>query len=137
MWLWGWEGAVGYPRVTLRRASAPPTPGPTAGHGKASPSTGGQQQQEMEEEEEEVEDEEAAGDEEEDEVTLVTRHKRHPEPSEGQAIASVIIYRTLAGLLPEQYDTDKRSLRCHGGLWGTGGGHRAGGVGKHRGKGCP
>ncbi|POI20888.1 hypothetical protein CIB84_015366, partial [Bambusicola thoracicus] len=67
------------------------------------------QQQEMEEEEEE--DEEAAGDEEEDEVTLVTRHKRHPEPSEGQAIASVIIYRTLAGLLPEQYDTDKRSLR--------------------------
>uniref|UniRef100_A0A8B9TPG7 Cadherin EGF LAG seven-pass G-type receptor 2 n=1 Tax=Anas platyrhynchos TaxID=8839 RepID=A0A8B9TPG7_ANAPL len=45
------------------------------------------------------------------EVTLVTRHKRHPELSEGQAIASVIIYRTLAGLLPEQYDTDKRSLR--------------------------
>ncbi|XP_072211900.1 cadherin EGF LAG seven-pass G-type receptor 2 isoform X1 [Excalfactoria chinensis] len=82
---------------------------PAAGHGKASPSTGGQkQQQEMEEEEE---DEEAAGDEEEDEVTLVTRHKRHPEPGEGQAIASVIIYRTLAGLLPEQYDTDKRSLR--------------------------
>uniref|UniRef100_A0A8C2T9U6 Cadherin EGF LAG seven-pass G-type receptor 2 n=1 Tax=Coturnix japonica TaxID=93934 RepID=A0A8C2T9U6_COTJA len=36
---------------------------------------------------------------------------RHPEPGEGQAIASVIIYRTLAGLLPEQYDTDKRSLR--------------------------
>uniref|UniRef100_A0A8B9TRJ8 Cadherin EGF LAG seven-pass G-type receptor 2 n=1 Tax=Anas platyrhynchos TaxID=8839 RepID=A0A8B9TRJ8_ANAPL len=47
----------------------------------------------------------------EEEVTLVTRHKRHPELSEGQAIASVIIYRTLAGLLPEQYDTDKRSLR--------------------------
>uniref|UniRef100_A0A8B9TPI1 Cadherin EGF LAG seven-pass G-type receptor 2 n=1 Tax=Anas platyrhynchos TaxID=8839 RepID=A0A8B9TPI1_ANAPL len=37
--------------------------------------------------------------------------RRHPELSEGQAIASVIIYRTLAGLLPEQYDTDKRSLR--------------------------
>uniref|UniRef100_A0A8B9PXS2 Cadherin EGF LAG seven-pass G-type receptor 2 n=1 Tax=Apteryx owenii TaxID=8824 RepID=A0A8B9PXS2_APTOW len=48
---------------------------------------------------------------EEEEVPLVTRHKRHPELSEGQAIASVIIYRTLAGLLPEQYDTDKRSLR--------------------------
>uniref|UniRef100_A0A8B9NJA1 Cadherin EGF LAG seven-pass G-type receptor 2 n=1 Tax=Accipiter nisus TaxID=211598 RepID=A0A8B9NJA1_9AVES len=48
---------------------------------------------------------------EEEEVTLVTRHKRHPALGEGQAIASVIIYRTLAGLLPEQYDTDKRSLR--------------------------
>uniref|UniRef100_A0A672UKE0 Cadherin EGF LAG seven-pass G-type receptor 2 n=1 Tax=Strigops habroptila TaxID=2489341 RepID=A0A672UKE0_STRHB len=46
-----------------------------------------------------------------EEVPLVTRHKRHPAPGEGQAIASVIIYRTLAGLLPEQYDTDKRSLR--------------------------
>ncbi|XP_010583070.1 PREDICTED: cadherin EGF LAG seven-pass G-type receptor 2, partial [Haliaeetus leucocephalus] len=57
-----------------------------------------------EEEEEEEEDEE-------EEVTLVTRHKRHPALGEGQAIASVIIYRTLAGLLPEQYDTDKRSLR--------------------------
>ncbi|CAM2107537.1 unnamed protein product [Caretta caretta] len=49
--------------------------------------------------------------EEEEEPALVTRHKRHPELSEGQAVASVIIYRTLAGLLPEQYDTDKRSLR--------------------------
>ncbi|XP_053882803.1 cadherin EGF LAG seven-pass G-type receptor 2 isoform X1 [Malaclemys terrapin pileata] len=49
--------------------------------------------------------------EEEEEPSLVTRHKRHPNLSEGQAVASVIIYRTLAGLLPEQYDTDKRSLR--------------------------
>ncbi|KAL8205116.1 UNVERIFIED_CONTAM: Cadherin EGF LAG seven-pass G-type receptor 2 [Gekko kuhli] len=48
---------------------------------------------------------------EEEETTLMTRQKRHPDLSEGQAIASVIIYRTLAGLLPEQYDTDKRSLR--------------------------
>ncbi|EMP25868.1 Cadherin EGF LAG seven-pass G-type receptor 2 [Chelonia mydas] len=40
--------------------------------------------------------------EEEEEPALVTRHKRHPELSEGQAVASVIIYRTLAGLLPEQ-----------------------------------
>ncbi|XP_062834481.1 cadherin EGF LAG seven-pass G-type receptor 2 isoform X1 [Anolis carolinensis] len=47
----------------------------------------------------------------EDEPALMTRQKRHPDLSEGQAIASVIIYRTLAGLLPEQYDTDKRSLR--------------------------
>ncbi|TFK00729.1 izumo sperm-egg fusion protein 3 [Platysternon megacephalum] len=49
--------------------------------------------------------------EEEEEPSLVTRQKRHPDLSEGQAVASVIIYRTLAGLLPEQYDTDKRSLR--------------------------
>nr|XP_032655516.1 cadherin EGF LAG seven-pass G-type receptor 2 [Chelonoidis abingdonii] len=48
---------------------------------------------------------------EEEELSLVTRHKRHPDLSEGQAVASVIIYRTLAGLLPEHYDTDKRSLR--------------------------
>ncbi|XP_078500339.1 cadherin EGF LAG seven-pass G-type receptor 2 isoform X1 [Lissotriton helveticus] len=47
-----------------------------------------------------------------DEVpALVNRQRRHPSMSEGQAIASVIIYRTLAGLLPEHYDTDKRSLR--------------------------
>lgn len=86
------------------------------------------------EEEEEEEDEEAAGDEEEDEVTLVTRHKRHPEPSEGQAIASVIIYRTLAGLLPEQYDTDKRSLRCRGGCGAQG---VAVGLGGAASIGCP
>ncbi|XP_060132979.1 cadherin EGF LAG seven-pass G-type receptor 2 isoform X2 [Zootoca vivipara] len=48
---------------------------------------------------------------EEEEPALMTRQKRHPDLNEGQAIASVIIYRTLAGLLPEQYDTDKRSLR--------------------------
>ncbi|XP_044871039.1 cadherin EGF LAG seven-pass G-type receptor 2 [Mauremys mutica] len=48
---------------------------------------------------------------EEEEEPSVTRHKRHPDLSEGQAVASVIIYRTLAGLLPEHYDTDKRSLR--------------------------
>lgn len=48
---------------------------------------------------------------EEEEHALMTRQKRHPDLSEGQAIASVIIYRNLASLLPEQYDTDKRSLR--------------------------
>uniref|UniRef100_A0A8V5GQH3 Cadherin EGF LAG seven-pass G-type receptor 2 n=1 Tax=Melopsittacus undulatus TaxID=13146 RepID=A0A8V5GQH3_MELUD len=48
---------------------------------------------------------------EDEDAPLVTRRKRHPVPGDGQAIASVIIYRTLAGLLPEQYDTDKRSLR--------------------------
>lgn len=62
-------------------------------------------------------------------MTMVTRHKRHPPLGEGQAIASVIIYRTLAGLLPQHFDTDKRSLRCHwgwrlggagGGTWGVG-----------------
>uniref|UniRef100_A0A8C8VMJ4 Cadherin EGF LAG seven-pass G-type receptor 2 n=1 Tax=Pelusios castaneus TaxID=367368 RepID=A0A8C8VMJ4_9SAUR len=47
----------------------------------------------------------------EEEPAPVTRQKRHPELGEGQAVASVIIYRTLAGLLPELYDTDKRSLR--------------------------
>ena len=31
--------------------------------------------------------------------------------SQGEAVASVIIYRTLAGLLPHNYDPDKRSLR--------------------------
>ncbi|KAM6040858.1 LOW QUALITY PROTEIN: cadherin EGF LAG seven-pass G-type receptor 2 [Theristicus caerulescens] len=77
---------------------------PSAGHGQPAQGAGGQ--------EEEEEDEEAAEEEEEEEeVTLVTRRKRHPALGEGQAIASVIIYRTLAGLLPEQYDTDKRSLR--------------------------
>ncbi|XP_068774552.1 cadherin EGF LAG seven-pass G-type receptor 2 isoform X2 [Struthio camelus] len=76
---------------------------PSAGPGKPPPGPGEQDRGEEEEKEEEEEEEE--------EVPLVTRHKRHPEPSEGQAIASVIIYRTLAGLLPEQYDTDKRSLR--------------------------
>ncbi|KAM6044521.1 cadherin EGF LAG seven-pass G-type receptor 2 isoform 2-T2 [Chlamydotis macqueenii] len=77
---------------------------PSAGHGQLP----------QEEEEEEQEDEGTAEDEEdedEEEVTLVTRRKRHPAPGQGQAIASVIIYRTLAGLLPERYDTDKRSLR--------------------------
>ncbi|KAM6398895.1 cadherin EGF LAG seven-pass G-type receptor 2 [Rhynochetos jubatus] len=77
---------------------------PSAGHGQPPQGTPGQ-------EEEEDEDEEAVEDDDEEEVTLVTRRKRHPALGEGQAIASVIIYRTLAGLLPEQYDTDKRSLR--------------------------
>ncbi|XP_031823068.1 cadherin EGF LAG seven-pass G-type receptor 2 isoform X1 [Sarcophilus harrisii] len=42
---------------------------------------------------------------------LGRRQRRHPELSQGQAVASVIIYRTLAGLLPHNYDPDKRSLR--------------------------
>ncbi|XP_071884699.1 cadherin EGF LAG seven-pass G-type receptor 2 isoform X3 [Anas platyrhynchos] len=89
----------------------PPTPDHPTGHGKPLPSPGGQEEEDEDEEEEEEDEEAAEEEEEEEEVTLVTRHKRHPELSEGQAIASVIIYRTLAGLLPEQYDTDKRSLR--------------------------
>ncbi|XP_048219002.1 cadherin EGF LAG seven-pass G-type receptor 2 isoform X2 [Perognathus longimembris pacificus] len=42
---------------------------------------------------------------------LARRQRRHPELSPGEAVASVIIYRTLAGLLPHNYDPDKRSLR--------------------------
>ncbi|XP_069628058.1 cadherin EGF LAG seven-pass G-type receptor 2 isoform X2 [Haliaeetus albicilla] len=87
---------------------------PSAGHGQPPQGTGGQEEEEGEDEEateEKEEEEEEEEEDEEEEVTLVTRHKRHPALGEGQAIASVIIYRTLAGLLPEQYDTDKRSLR--------------------------
>uniref|UniRef100_A0A671QP82 Cadherin EGF LAG seven-pass G-type receptor 2-like n=1 Tax=Sinocyclocheilus anshuiensis TaxID=1608454 RepID=A0A671QP82_9TELE len=39
------------------------------------------------------------------------RKKRHPDEREQDAIASVIIFHSLAALLPERYDTDKRSLR--------------------------
>lgn len=42
---------------------------------------------------------------------LARRQRRHPELSQGEAVASVIIYHTLAGLLPHNYDPDKRSLR--------------------------
>ncbi|KAM4613350.1 cadherin EGF LAG seven-pass G-type receptor 2 [Polymixia lowei] len=40
-----------------------------------------------------------------------TRKKRHPDHSQEDAIASVIIFHSLASLLPESYDPDKRSLR--------------------------
>ncbi|RMB99528.1 hypothetical protein DUI87_24265 [Hirundo rustica rustica] len=76
-----------------------PNIGPSTGHGQALQGTGGQ------------EEENEAGEEEEAGMTVVTRHKRHPSLGEGQAIASIIIYRTLAGLLPQHFDTDKRSLR--------------------------
>ncbi|XP_025912635.1 cadherin EGF LAG seven-pass G-type receptor 2-like [Apteryx rowi] len=95
------ETTVILPESVFRPAEGRP---PSAGHGKPPQGAGGQEAEDEEAEEEEEEEEE-------EEVPLVTRHKRHPELSEGQAIASVIIYRTLAGLLPEQYDTDKRSLR--------------------------
>ncbi|XP_054472452.1 cadherin EGF LAG seven-pass G-type receptor 2 [Anoplopoma fimbria] len=39
------------------------------------------------------------------------RKKRHPDDSQPDAIASVIIFHSLASLLPESYDPDKRSLR--------------------------
>uniref|UniRef100_A0A3Q3T3G8 Cadherin EGF LAG seven-pass G-type receptor 2 n=1 Tax=Mastacembelus armatus TaxID=205130 RepID=A0A3Q3T3G8_9TELE len=39
------------------------------------------------------------------------RKKRHPDDSQQDAIASVIIFHSLASLLPESYDPDKRSLR--------------------------
>ncbi|XP_064589329.1 cadherin EGF LAG seven-pass G-type receptor 2 isoform X4 [Zonotrichia leucophrys gambelii] len=79
---------------------------PSTGHGQAPQGTGGQEEEEEDEagEEEKVEEEEAG-------MTVVTRHKHHPSLGEGQAIVSVIIYRTLAGLLPQHFDADKRSLR--------------------------
>ncbi|KAM9860155.1 cadherin EGF LAG seven-pass G-type receptor 2 [Aulostomus maculatus] len=39
------------------------------------------------------------------------RKRRHPDDSQQDAIASVIIFHSLASLLPESYDPDKRSLR--------------------------
>ncbi|KAJ8260235.1 hypothetical protein GJAV_G00178630 [Gymnothorax javanicus] len=39
------------------------------------------------------------------------RRRRHPEQTESEAVASVIIFHSLAPLLPERYDPDKRSLR--------------------------
>lgn len=51
---------------------------------------------------------------------LARRQRRHPELSQGEAVASVIIYRTLAGLLPHNYDPDKRSLRRAAGEAGIG-----------------
>ncbi|XP_040889470.1 cadherin EGF LAG seven-pass G-type receptor 2 [Toxotes jaculatrix] len=39
------------------------------------------------------------------------RKRRHPDDSQQDAIASVIIFHSLASLLPESYDSDKRSLR--------------------------
>lgn len=39
------------------------------------------------------------------------RKRRHPDDDQQDAIASVIIFYSLATLLPERYDPDKRSLR--------------------------
>uniref|UniRef100_A0A3Q2DJZ9 Cadherin EGF LAG seven-pass G-type receptor 2 n=1 Tax=Cyprinodon variegatus TaxID=28743 RepID=A0A3Q2DJZ9_CYPVA len=39
------------------------------------------------------------------------RKRRHPDGSQQDAVASVIIFHSLASLLPESYDPDKRSLR--------------------------
>ncbi|XP_062320603.1 cadherin EGF LAG seven-pass G-type receptor 2 isoform X2 [Osmerus eperlanus] len=39
------------------------------------------------------------------------RRKRHQDASQQDAVASVIIFHSLASLLPENYDPDKRSLR--------------------------
>uniref|UniRef100_A0A665TQA8 Cadherin, EGF LAG seven-pass G-type receptor 2 n=1 Tax=Echeneis naucrates TaxID=173247 RepID=A0A665TQA8_ECHNA len=39
------------------------------------------------------------------------RKRRHPDDSQQDAVASVIIFHSLASLLPESYDPDKRSLR--------------------------
>ncbi|XP_036415720.1 cadherin EGF LAG seven-pass G-type receptor 2 [Colossoma macropomum] len=39
------------------------------------------------------------------------RKRRHPDEREQDAVASVIIFHSLSALLPQRYDTDKRSLR--------------------------
>uniref|UniRef100_A0A8B9LAZ8 Cadherin, EGF LAG seven-pass G-type receptor 2 n=1 Tax=Astyanax mexicanus TaxID=7994 RepID=A0A8B9LAZ8_ASTMX len=39
------------------------------------------------------------------------RKRRHPDEREQDAVASVIIFHSLSLLLPQRYDTDKRSLR--------------------------
>ncbi|KAL6464197.1 hypothetical protein MHYP_G00265140 [Metynnis hypsauchen] len=39
------------------------------------------------------------------------RKRRHPDKREQDAVASVIIFHSLSTLLPQRYDTDKRSLR--------------------------
>lgn len=39
------------------------------------------------------------------------RKRRHPEDEQQEAIASVMVFYSLASLLPESYDSDKRSLR--------------------------
>ncbi|KAM4587776.1 cadherin EGF LAG seven-pass G-type receptor 2 isoform 2-T2 [Odontesthes bonariensis] len=39
------------------------------------------------------------------------RKRRHPDDSQQDAVASIIIFHSLASLLPESYDPDKRSLR--------------------------
>ena len=39
------------------------------------------------------------------------RRKRHQDAGQQDAVASVIIFHSLASLLPENYDPDKRSLR--------------------------
>ncbi|CAG06842.1 unnamed protein product [Tetraodon nigroviridis] len=39
------------------------------------------------------------------------RKRRHPEDEQQDAVASVMIFYSLASLLPESYDSDKRSLR--------------------------
>lgn len=39
------------------------------------------------------------------------RRRRHLEPAEPLPVAVVIVYKSLGKLLPERYDTDRRSLR--------------------------
>lgn len=47
-----------------------------------------------------------------DEVTTASdRRRRHLEPAAPLPVAVVIVYKSLGKLLPERYDTDRRSLR--------------------------
>ena len=40
-----------------------------------------------------------------------SRKRRHPAEGQQDAVASIIIFHSLAALLPQSYDPDKRSLR--------------------------
>ncbi|XP_036005287.1 cadherin EGF LAG seven-pass G-type receptor 1 isoform X4 [Fundulus heteroclitus] len=48
---------------------------------------------------------------EEEEHTVSDRKRRHLEPPPPQPVAVVIVYKSLGQLLPEKYDSDRRSLR--------------------------
>ncbi|KAM4712410.1 cadherin EGF LAG seven-pass G-type receptor 1 isoform 2-T2 [Anableps anableps] len=48
---------------------------------------------------------------EEEEHTMSDRKRRHLEPPAPKPVAVVIVYKSLGQLLPERYDSDRRSLR--------------------------
>ncbi|MEQ2163945.1 hypothetical protein GOODEAATRI_001425 [Goodea atripinnis] len=48
---------------------------------------------------------------EEEEHTVSDRKRRHLEPPAPKPVAVVIVYKSLGQLLPERYDSDRRSLR--------------------------
>lgn len=48
---------------------------------------------------------------EKEEHTVSDRKRRHLEPPAPKPVAVVVVYKTLGQLLPERYDSDRRSLR--------------------------